>query len=93
MVCIGLHDAFRIEAASAMDKERTSINEAVADHKAPLHLQTVDADVDLDLMYGEDRKAKEKALVRKVDMRMMPLMMLICKPAHYIQIIAPLTRH
>ena len=62
-----------------MEKDRASINEAMADQKAPVHLKTVDADVDLNLIYGEDRKEKEAALVRKVDMRMMPLMMLICR--------------
>ncbi|KAF1849449.1 MFS general substrate transporter [Cucurbitaria berberidis CBS 394.84] len=45
--------------------------------KRALHLATVDADVNLDEMFGEDREKREKALVRKVDTRMMPLMMLI----------------
>lgn len=62
-----------------MEKDRASTNEAMDDQKGHLHLKTVGADVDLNEMFGEERKKKEKALVRKVDLRMMPLMMLICK--------------
>lgn len=47
--------------------------------KGRLHLQTVNADVNLEDMYGEERKKREKALVRKIDLRMMPLMMLLCE--------------
>jgi hypothetical protein len=59
-----------------MAEEKRSINEMT--EKKGLHLQTLDADINLEDMYGEDRKKKEKALVRKVDIRMMPLMMLLC---------------
>lgn len=61
-----------------MADEKHSINETM-EQKGQLHLQTVDADVNLEDMFGEERKQKEKALVRKVDIRMMPLMMLLCK--------------
>lgn len=60
-----------------MAEEKTSID--MVDQKAPMHLQTVDADVTLNYLFGEERVKKEKALVRKVDIRMMPLMMLLCK--------------
>jgi len=59
-----------------MADEKRSINEMT--EKKGLHLQTVGADVNMEDMYGEERKTKEKALVRKVDIRMMPLMMLLC---------------
>jgi hypothetical protein len=45
--------------------------------KAPIHLSTIDGDISLDNLVIEDRERKEKALVRKVDIRMMPLMMLL----------------
>jgi hypothetical protein len=60
------------------DEKRTGSIPEMAEKKA-LHLQTVDADVNMEDLYGEERKKKEKALVRKVDIRMMPLMMLLCK--------------
>ena len=60
-----------------MADEKRSINEVV--EKKGLHLQTVDADVNMEEMYGEERQKREKALVRKVDIRMMPLMMLLCE--------------
>ena len=41
-------------------------------------LSTIDGDITLDSLVIEDREVKEKALVRKVDIRMMPLMMLLC---------------
>lgn len=45
-----------------------------------LHLETIDADLKVteDGVLIEDREHKEKALVRKIDSRMMPLMMLLC---------------
>lgn len=64
-----------------MATEKASVDEKVVtghDGKG-LHLDTLDADVNLDEMFGAERAQKEKALVRKVDMRMMPLMMVICK--------------
>lgn len=46
-----------------------------------LHLETVDAD--LKAIDGvpiiENRAEKEKAVLRKIDLRMMPLMMVICE--------------
>jgi hypothetical protein len=66
------------KTADMADEKRTGSIPEMAEKKA-LHLQTVDADVNLEDMYGEERKKKEKALVRKVDIRMMPLMMLLCK--------------
>lgn len=62
-----------------MGDDKASVNEMADQKGAALHLQTVGADVNLDQMYGEDCKRKERALVRKVDIRMMPLMMLICE--------------
>lgn len=56
---------------------KRSIDERV--EKKGLHLLTLNADVNLEEMFGEERKKREKALVRKVDIRMMPLMMLLCK--------------
>lgn len=40
-----------------------------------LHLETLGGDT----AHIEDRGTKEKALVRRIDKRMMPLMMLLCK--------------
>jgi hypothetical protein len=50
--------------------------------KVPHILSTIDGDVALEDLVIEDRERKEKALVRKVDTRMMPLMMLLCTSAH-----------
>jgi hypothetical protein len=61
-----------------MADEKTSID-MIDQKKAPIHLSTVDADVTFAELVGEDRERKEKALVRKVDIRMMPLMMLLCE--------------
>jgi hypothetical protein len=47
----------------------------IKDNGEEVQLETLDgvsADID-------DRPAKEKALVRRIDKRMMPLMMLLCK--------------
>lgn len=41
-----------------------------------LRLETLGGDVDIDI---PDRAAKEKALLRRIDKRMMPLMMLLCE--------------
>lgn len=62
-----------------MMAEKASLHEMTEDEKKGLHLNTVDADLSIDDMFGEERANKEKALVKKVDMRMMPLMMLICR--------------
>ena len=46
-----------------------------------IHLETVGVDfkaVDGNVFF-ENRAEKEKALLRRIDMRMMPLMMLLCK--------------
>jgi hypothetical protein len=49
--------------------------------KVPYHLSTIAGDVTLENLVIEDRERKETALVRKVDIRMMPLMMLlVCWP-------------
>lgn len=50
----------------------------MVDHKKVPILSTIDGDIALDSLVIEDREVKEKALVRKVDIRMMPLMMLLC---------------
>lgn len=60
-----------------MADEKVSID-MVDQKKSPVHLHTIDGDIALDL-FIEDREHKEKALVRKVDIRMMPLMMLLCE--------------
>jgi hypothetical protein len=61
-----------------MADEKNSID--IIDRKeGPIHLSTLGADVSFIEIVGEDRKKKERALVRKVDIRMMPLMMLLCK--------------
>ncbi|KAF2021513.1 MFS general substrate transporter [Aaosphaeria arxii CBS 175.79] len=57
----------------------------MTDKNGGLHLTTVGADVDLSEMFGEDRQKKEKELVRKIDLRMMPLMMLIYLGLHGTQ--------
>lgn len=46
-----------------------------------LHLETVDADIKVidGVPVIENRAEKEKALLRKIDIRMMPLMMVICE--------------
>lgn len=63
-----------------MTTGKASVNEKAvmgSDAKG-LHLSTLDTDVNLNEMFGEDKAQKETALVRKVDIRMMPLMMVIC---------------
>ncbi|KAH8731559.1 major facilitator superfamily domain-containing protein [Phaeosphaeriaceae sp. PMI808] len=47
------------------------------DEKKELHLSDITADAHFVEMLGVERARKEKELVRKVDIRMMPLMMLI----------------
>lgn len=41
-----------------------------------LRLETLGGDVDVEIA---DRAAKEKALLKRIDKRMMPLMMLLCE--------------
>lgn len=49
------------------------------DEKSPdYHLETLKANIRPDDPVIVDREVKEKALVRRIDKRMMPLMMLIC---------------
>jgi hypothetical protein len=60
-----------------MADEKRSID--MVDHKKVPILSTMDGDIALDSLLLEDREVKEKALVRKVDIRMMPLMMLLCQ--------------
>ena len=59
-----------------MADEKRSID--MVDYKKMPILSTIDGDITLDSLVIEDREVKEKALVRKVDIRMMPLMMLLC---------------
>jgi hypothetical protein len=59
-----------------MANEKRSVD--MVDHKKVPILSTIDGDIALDNLVIEDREVKEKALVRKVDIRMMPLMMLLC---------------
>jgi hypothetical protein len=67
---------------SKMIDEKNSID--MVDHKkAPHVLSTIDGDVALEDLVIEDRERKEKALVRKVDTRMMPLMMVLCRSPNY----------
>ena len=61
-----------------MADEKVSID-MVNQKRNPIHLHTIDGDIALDDLFIEDRENKEKALVRKVDLRMMPLMMLLCE--------------
>jgi hypothetical protein len=61
-----------------MADEKLSV-EMIDQKKAPIQLSTIEGDITLDNLFIEDRESKEKALVRKVDIRMMPLMMLLCK--------------
>jgi hypothetical protein len=61
-----------------MADEKLSV-EMVDQKKAPIHLSTIGGDITLENLVIDDRETKEKALVRKVDVRMMPLMMLLCK--------------
>lgn len=50
------------------------------DQKSPdYHLETLGAEIRADDPVIVDREVKEKALLRRIDKRMMPLMMLICK--------------
>jgi hypothetical protein len=60
-----------------MSDEKHSV-EMTDQKKIPHHLSTIAGDVTLENLVIEDRERKEKALVRKVDIRMMPLMMLLC---------------
>jgi hypothetical protein len=46
--------------------------------KGDVNRSNVDSDATLTELGDEEREEKEKALVRKVDIRMMPLMMLLC---------------
>jgi hypothetical protein len=57
--------------------ERT-INEKSPD----MHLESLKTDVRPDDPIITDREVKEKALLRRIDKRMMPLMMLICGRPH-----------
>lgn len=78
-----------------MADQKNSNEMTEADLKAGLHLQTLDADVNIEDMFGEGRNQREKALVRKIDIRMMPLMMLLCKcvPKYDHQPANPASRH
>lgn len=58
--------------------EKNSID-MIDEKKNPIHLSTMDGEIALNDLVIEDREHKERALVRKVDLRMMPLMMLLCK--------------
>jgi hypothetical protein len=69
-------------AYSKMVDEKNSID-MVDQKKAPHILSTIDGDVALEDLVIEDRERKEKALVRKVDTRMMPLMMVLCRSSRY----------
>lgn len=54
--------------------------EKAVDQKSPdFHLETLGTEVRSDDPVVLEREAKEKALVRRIDKRMMPLMMLICE--------------
>lgn len=64
--------------SNIMADEKNSID-MVDEKKASIHLSTIDGDVTIQNLVIEDRGRKEKALVRKVDIRMMPLMMLLCE--------------
>jgi hypothetical protein len=70
-----------------MADEKNSVN-MVDQKKAPIHLSTIDGDVTLDRLVIDHRETKEKALVRKVDTRMMPLMMLLCSSSQLFSEIA-----
>lgn len=61
-----------------MTDEKLSV-EMIDQKKAPICLSTIDGDITLESLVIDDRDSKEKALVRKVDICMMPLMMLLCK--------------
>jgi hypothetical protein len=62
---------------SKMADDKNSVD-MIDQKKVPHILSTIDGDVALEDLVIEDRERKEKALVRKVDTRMMPLMMLLC---------------
>lgn len=63
-----------------------SVSSAKADD---LRVKTVE-EIDLDLNIGEGtRKEMERKLVRKVDLRMMPLMMFICWSFCYLSRLGP----
>jgi hypothetical protein len=66
----------------SMANEKLSV-EIVDQKNAPIHLSTIGGDLTLDNLVIEDRETKEKALVRKIDTRMMPLMMLLCEYCYY----------
>jgi hypothetical protein len=68
-------------AYSKMIDEKNSID-MVDQKKAPHVLSTIDGDVALEDLVIEDRERKEKALLRKVDTRMMPLMMVLCRSSN-----------
>lgn len=54
--------------------------EKAVDEKSPdFHLETLGTEVRSDDPIVLEREAKEKALLRRIDKRMMPLMMLICE--------------
>jgi hypothetical protein len=61
-----------------MADEKNSID-MVDRKKDSILLQTMDGEISADSLMIEDRANKERALIRKVDIRMMPLMMLLCK--------------
>jgi hypothetical protein len=61
-----------------MVDEITSID-SMELQKSVLHRSTVNSDVTLAELGGEKRQKKEKALVCKTHLRMMPLMILFCK--------------
>jgi hypothetical protein len=63
-----------------MTNEKNSVD--MVDQKTVPHiLSTIDGDVALEDLVIEDRERKEKALVHKIDLRMMPLMMVLCMPS------------
>lgn len=66
-----------------MADEKNSID-MIDEKKNPIHLHMMDGEISAANLVIEDRAHKERALVRKVDMRMMPLMMLLCKSHHFL---------
>jgi hypothetical protein len=61
-----------------MIDENTSVA-SIKQQKDGVNLSPVDTDATLAGLGGEERRKKGKALVLKVDIRMMPLMMLLFK--------------